>query len=126
MDKNTISIKAKRLQSAGVVLSLLCAVHCMAVPLLLTAGSFISVSVLSNPWVEVGLLPVGFAIAGVVLYKDYRRHSRKLPLHLFLFGAAVGVAGLIFHFHLLIGTSALLVIAAQYFNFRLHSVYCAH
>ena len=80
MDKHTVSLKAKRLQSAGIVLSLLCAVHCMALPLLLMAGSFAAVSVLSNPWMELGLLPVGFAIAGWVLYKDYRLHSRKMPL----------------------------------------------
>ncbi|OWY20826.1 MerC domain-containing protein [Sphingobacteriales bacterium UPWRP_1] len=126
MDKHTVSLKAKRLQSAGIVLSLLCAVHCMALPLLLMAGSFAAVSVLSNPWMELGLLPVGFAIAGWVLYKDYRLHSRKMPLLLFMFGVVAGVVGLIFHFHLFIGVGALLVMAAQFANFRVHKVYCAH
>jgi len=126
MDKHTVSLKSKRLQAAGVVLSLLCAVHCMAMPILLTAGSFATVSVLSNPWLELGLLPVGFAIAGFVLYKDYRHHNRKMPLHLFVFGFIAGVVGLIFHFHLFIGAAAVLVMAAQFTNFRLHKAYCAH
>lgn len=115
-----------RLQSAGMVLTVLCAVHCMALPVFFILGSVMAVSVLSNPWVELGLLPVAFVIAGFILYRDYRHHARKLPLHLFMIGACLGIIGLVFHFHLFIGTSALLVVAAQYLNFRFHKVYCTH
>lgn len=116
----------KGLPSAGTFLTLLCAVHCMAVPLFLLSGSVFAVSLLTNPWVELMLLPPAFALVGYTLYKHYRHHRRRLPIHLFIAGALAGTFGLLFHIHILIGISAVLILIAQFFNHKLHKVYCAH
>ena len=116
----------KGLPSAGTFLTLLCAVHCMAVPLFLLSGSVFAVSFLTNPWVELMLLPPAFALVGYTLYKHYRHHRRRLPIHLFILGAVLGTIGLIFHIHFFIGASAVLILIAQYFNHKLHKLTCAH
>lgn len=117
---------ASKLPTAGTFLTALCAVHCLAMPMLPVMGGAFAAGVMNNPWLEFLLLPLAYGFAGYALYKSYRLHLRKLPVQLYMAGVAMGITGLIFHLHLLMALSALPVIAAQYANYRFNQVCCAH
>lgn len=67
----------------GFSASLLCALHCAALPFLLTLAPLAGLQFLSNPWVEYALILLSFGIACYALIPGYWRYHRK-PLALML------------------------------------------
>ena len=59
----------------GFSASLLCAVHCAALPFLLTLAPLAGLQFLRNPWVEYALILISFGIACYALIPGYRRHQ---------------------------------------------------
>lgn len=58
----------------GFSASLLCAIHCAALPFLLTLVPLTGLQILSNPWVEYSIIIFSFIIASSSLIHGYRRH----------------------------------------------------
>ncbi len=78
----------------GFSASAVCAVHCMAVPLLLIMGAFSPAHLAHNHELESGILLVSAVIGTFSLVPSIiRTHNRKMPLILFLLGMAAIVAG---------------------------------
>ncbi len=67
----------------GFSASLLCALHCAALPFLLTLAPLAGLQLLGNPWVEYTSILLSLGIACYALIPSYRQYHRK-PLALML------------------------------------------
>ena len=71
----------------GFVTSFVCAVHCAAIPFILTLSVFGGLSWISDPLVESGFLVASLSIAAFTLFQGYRKHTiDKTGLILFISG----------------------------------------
>jgi MerC mercury resistance protein len=75
-----------RLERIGSGASLLCAVHCAATPLIVTALPFLGPQLSSAHWVEVLLIGTAACIGYTTLGMSFRRHGRPAPLLLLTLG----------------------------------------
>lgn len=120
----------KRLDSLGnvsVFLSLLCAIHCAATPILVGVVSLMGIGFAMNPIWEVCLLIVSNLLAVVALYSSYRNHRKILPAILFGASLLLIVPGLIIHQHALILPGVLITAVALMLNWRYSKqAGCAH
>lgn len=104
----------------GFSASFLCAIHCLALPFLLSLGLFGGLSWLHHPVVEWGLIGTAILIAGPALYRGFRQHRRRLPG----WTAALGFLLLGFsrtsptHEHLLTAAGGLLIATAHWYNWK--------
>lgn len=82
------------LDALGISASLICAVHCVLLPLVITALPLLGFEVLENEGLEYGLLAFSFIVGYSALFRGYRKHHRHIrPLVLFSFGFAGLLAG---------------------------------
>ena len=71
----------------GFVASFLCAIHCAAIPLVISIGIFGGLNWISDPMVELGFLVTSFTIAIMTLINGYRKQTiDRLALGLFGLG----------------------------------------
>jgi hypothetical protein len=75
-----------RLERIGSGASLLCAVHCAATPLIVTALPFLGHQISNAHWVEVLLIGTAACIGYATLGASFRRHGRVAPLLLLTLG----------------------------------------
>ena len=73
----------------GFSASMLCAVHCAALPFLLTLAPLAGLQFLDNPWVEYSFIFLSFLIASNALVQGYRRHHQKITALIVAFGGFV-------------------------------------
>ncbi len=65
----------------GFSASMLCAIHCAALPFLLTLAPLAGLQFLDNHWIEYSIILVSLVIASNALAHGYRRHHKNvLPL----------------------------------------------
>ena len=81
------------LHRAGFWLSILCTIHCLAMPFLITALPFLSESFISQT-AEIYLIGISFALAAFLLSKDYRGHRNVFPLVLLFVATIFNFSGL--------------------------------
>ena len=60
--------------------SLLCALHCAALPLLLSLAPLAGLGFLRNPWIEYSVILLSLSIASYALMHGYRRHHQPRAL----------------------------------------------
>ncbi len=78
----------------GFTASLLCALHCVALPFLLSLTPLAGLQFLDNIYVEYAMIIISFLIASYALVRGYRKHYQKpLALLLVLFGFILIGAG---------------------------------
>lgn len=118
-----------RLANIGSGMAALCAVHCLALPVLAGSSAFGSAALLEHPAIELGMLAftglIGYGTLGV----SFRHHRSVLPLALL----TLGLAGLVlghetFSGHLATVSTlggAATVVGAQWSNRRLSGGGCA-
>jgi len=71
----------------GFSTSLLCAIHCAALPFLLTMAPLAGLQFLDNPWIEYSIILLSFFIASSAIIHSYlRHHHRPLALTIALTG----------------------------------------
>lgn len=87
------------LDQLGMTASILCALHCLLVPVLLTALPFAGLAFLMQSWVDMVMIAAGLAIGLVSLGMSFARHRRLLPILLLLAGFAVIGAVHLTHSH---------------------------
>lgn len=115
------------LNKVGLWLSVLCTIHCLAMPFLMTALPFLGDSFLSEKS-EVYLIGASAILAIFLLIKDYRNHQNSLPLRLLSVALCFNFAGLF----LAKGTyeiffnvmGALMMASAYYINWNSHRRAC--
>jgi hypothetical protein len=92
MAHNHTSAHSHILYKTGVWLSVLCTIHCLAMPFLITALPFLSGSFIDES-VEVYLVGGSLILALILLIKDYRQHGQLKPLLFFMISSILNIAG---------------------------------
>ncbi|GAA0529544.1 MerC domain-containing protein [Chitinophaga japonensis] len=126
-------LRKLNLDALGIGASLICAIHCAVLPLLVTILPLLGLEILENEKLEYGLLAFTLFVGGASLFRGYRycyHHVR--PLLLFALGFLLLLSG---HFlaaghwePVFISTGALLIITAHTWNLRAsrHCKVCNH
>ncbi|WP_188459881.1 MerC family mercury resistance protein [Marivirga lumbricoides] len=70
----------------GILASLLCAIHCLALPILLSISSLAFLDFLANPWIEYSVIIISILIAFYSLLPAYKQHRKITPLIIVLTG----------------------------------------
>src|SRR6185295_62414 len=120
----------------GIATSLVCAIHCAVLPLLLTSLPLFGINIIHNNFFEAGMIAVAFLIGSLALFHGYKRHHhRPLPLLIFSTGFIFLVLKEISISYelILLVPAVLLILAAHFFNYRFcrranhyHSTDCDH
>jgi MerC mercury resistance protein len=85
-----------RLDPPGAAASLACAVHCAAMPLLVSLLPLVGLSFLAKEQTEWALVGLSLGLEILSLLPSYtRKHRRRRPLLLFAFGASLIIAVLL-------------------------------
>lgn len=82
------------LDFAGFAASLICALHCIAIPIVLSLGLVNSSHFLHNHYFDTAIIAIGIVIASMSLLSDFKIHKSKLPLGLIAFGFTILIIGL--------------------------------
>lgn len=106
--------------------SFLCAIHCAALPFVLSVLPFIGLSFLADHRFERGFVLFASALALFALGNGFRRHHRPLPLLLALPGLCLLVFGVtyaegisIMVHSVMVTCGGMLVAAAHFVNLRI-------
>jgi len=112
-----------KLDFIGITTSLLCAVHCLALPFLLTAGVLSGLLWLGSALVEWTFISLSLMIAGFSLLWSYlRQHRRSEPLWLGGIGCMLLIMSRLVEGadeHLLTGLGGILIAVAHFVNWLL-------
>lgn len=110
--------------SIGIGTSLLCAIHCVLLPLFISTISFLGIELLRNIYIETGMVLTSFGVGYWALSNGYRIHHRKLwPVIIF----SIGMGILLLSNFILAGshaekllkiTAASFIITAHVFNWK--------
>jgi hypothetical protein len=116
-------LRKLNLDTLGIGASLLCAVHCAVLPLLITALPLLGLEMLENEKLEYGLLGFSFFVGCTSLFRGYRRHHHHIPpLLLFAAGFVLLLLGHFMAEHywepLIITVGALMIVTAHLWNLR--------
>ncbi len=106
----------------GVFASLLCAIHCALLPVVLTSLPILGVNIIHNAYFEWGMIVLAFLIGCYSLCHGFTRHHRNLiPVMLFFAGFLFLVLKQFLHAHelWLLFIAVPLIISAHYYNYRL-------
>jgi hypothetical protein len=112
-----------RLDNIGMTASTLCAIHCAAVPLLLTFLPLAGLGFLANPLFEWGMILFALLVGVSSIFLSYvRTHHRLLPLLLLVCGFVLIIMG---HVYLkgwleavIVPAGGLTIAFAHYINFK--------
>ena len=81
---------------AGFMASMLCAIHCSILPILLSVGLLGGLSWMESPTVEFVLIGISLTIALLALRKGYYHHHTTSAIYLVLLGFSFFIVGLQF------------------------------
>lgn len=114
--------KHNNVEKVGFYLSLACAIHCIATPILITVLPFLGSSFISDHSWEIWFIGGSLILAGVLLYGDFRKHKNPIPLLLLTGSLGVKIAEMVWlghKFEFLTGSlGALFIALAYYFNWK--------
>jgi len=120
----------------GMATSLVCAIHCGVLPLLLTSLPLFGINIIHNNFFEAGMIALAFLIGSLALFHGYRRHHhRPLPLLIFSAGFIFLVLKELFVSYeiALLVPAVLFILTAHFFNYlfcrkanHCHSTDCNH
>lgn len=107
----------------GIFTSILCAIHCTVLPLIISSLTFLGIDILESAAVEWALIALAFLFGFLSLNHGYRRHHhKKLPALLFCAGFAFLIINQVTDEHFLficIPLAAVFIIAAHITNIHL-------
>lgn len=84
------------LDFAGVLASFICAIHCIAVPLILSLGVVNSGHWVHNHTFDIVVIVIGVIIASLSLLSDYKKHQSYFPILCIVIGFSFLAVGLKF------------------------------
>lgn len=104
--------------------SLVCAIHCAAVPIVLSFSSLAGLHFLHNPWIEWSFISLGLIFVFVSLFPSYSKvHQNPWPLFIVAFGFGLIALGRLAGTELWetfdTVTGAVLVASAHFVNWKL-------
>ncbi len=114
-------------EKLGMFLSLLCAIHCLTLPVVLFAAPYLASSFAFSVTMEWFLVVVSFGMALLLLWKDYLKHRKPMPLYFLGLGVfiklvdtLVGMRSIEWIFGLSLGV---FITLAYWFNYK-HKTAC--
>jgi hypothetical protein len=111
------------LHKAGIWLSILCTIHCLAMPFLISALPLLGESYMSQTS-EIYLIGISVALAAFLLSKDYRGHRNIFPLVLLFIATILNFSGIFLVKHTyetaFVITGAIALSVAYLINWRWH------
>jgi hypothetical protein len=69
------------IEKVGVLLSIVCAIHCLSLPIFLFFAPFLASSFAFSSNLEWILVISSFLLAAIILALDFRKHRQPLPLY---------------------------------------------
>jgi hypothetical protein len=113
----------------GIGTSVICAIHCALLPLVMTSLPLFGIDIVHNVIFEWSMIALAFVVGSYALFHGYIKHHRSLlPVAVFSVGFILLLLKQVFHeiqFWLLIPAVAL-IISAHYYNYRLcHKSKCS-
>lgn len=122
--------KIKILSSWSVFLSLLCAIHCMAMPILIATVSLAGMQFISNPFYEVLVILGSMLLAIIALFSSYSNHKNINPILIFGLSLFLVIPGLLIHNHNLVALGSVFSAVALFYNWhvnrRSEKACCSH
>jgi len=89
MKGNETMSRLAKMDVAGMGLSVACAIHCLATPILLSSLPLLGIEFLGHEGVESAMIVMIGVLAGFTFFKGYRMHGRKAHFAFGLVGLAV-------------------------------------
>tara|TARA_B100002051_G_scaffold252090_1_gene264923 strand:+ start:139 stop:537 length:399 start_codon:yes stop_codon:yes gene_type:complete len=86
--------KVQRLDYTAIFLSVLCAIHCTVLPLLIPLMPFLG-GIFEGEWFHITLLVIIVPMAGFTFYRCYKLHGDKNVLYLGALAMSLLVAGIL-------------------------------
>ncbi|WP_137403021.1 MerC domain-containing protein [Echinicola rosea] len=110
----------------GISASLLCGIHCAALPFILFLTPLAGLKFLSEPWIEYSVLVISFIFATLSLGHGYRKHHhRPLPLSIAASGFMIIGIGHLLHdhhthslSHIIISVGACIIALSHFINWK--------
>lgn len=130
MAKERSATILEKLNLAGMILSVLCIIHCFSVPIIIALFPLVGAELLHDPIIEIALVGSGLLLSGGVVIRDYRRYHHKLSIVLAVFaGFALMIGGILSHGtffeQLLLIGGASIVTWGMYQNYKAHQKVCS-
>jgi hypothetical protein len=112
-----------KLDNVGMTASILCAIHCAIVPVLLTSLPLVGLGFLANPVIEWSMIIFALCIGVYAIGLSYfRTHHKRLPMVLLIIGFLIIIAGHLFitswQEAIIVPIGGLLIATAHFFNYR--------
>jgi hypothetical protein len=113
----------------GFITSFICALHCIAVPLIFSLGLMGTSGLGHNHLFDALIVGVGLFIAGYSIVKDFKKYGNLMPFSVGVTGILLLLLGLNGHEAIHITCSilgGLMLASAHYLNWKInHSITCA-
>jgi MerC mercury resistance protein len=113
----------------GIITSVLCAIHCAVLPVLITSLPVFGINIVHNLFFEWGMIGLAFVVGAYSLVHGYIKHHRVItPIIVFGIGFIFLVLKQFFtnHEYPLLAIAVAFIITAHYYNYRLcHQSKCA-
>jgi len=113
----------------GIITSVVCAIHCALLPVLVTSLPVFGINIIHNSFFEWSMIALAFAVGSYSLFHGYIKHHRSFyPILVFSVGFVFLLLKQFFTQYetpLLI-VAVVFIISAHYYNYRLcHRSKCA-
>lgn len=113
----------------GIITSVVCAIHCALLPVLVTSLPVFGINIIHNSFFEWGMIALAFVVGSYSLFHGYIKHHRSLyPVLVFSMGFIFLLLKQFFTQYetALLIVAVVLIISAHYYNYRLcHRSKCA-
>jgi hypothetical protein len=106
----------------GIITSIVCAIHCGLLPLLLPALPLLGINTVHNGIFEWSMIGIAFCVGCYALYHGFiKHHHRYKPVILFLSGFVLLICKQIFsdYQNIFLLVAVPLIISAHYINYQL-------
>jgi MerC mercury resistance protein. len=114
------SLNPQKVDQIGIITSSICALHCLALPLLLSVGLIGGATDLLHVVGERIVLILSLIIAAFSIYNGLTRHGRVIPQLLIGLGLAMVVSGVVIMHgqHILTAIGGVLLVVGHWLNWR--------
>jgi MerC mercury resistance protein len=106
----------------GIGASVVCAIHCALLPVVVTTLPVFGIEVIHNSFFEWGMITLAFVVGCYSLYHGYITHHHSArPVIIFIIGFIFLVLKQFFHQfeYLFLAVAVILIISAHYYNYKL-------
>ena len=120
-------LKKLKLDTLGMGASIICAIHCAAVPFLVSIAASAGLNVFQSSWFEFGILGLAVIFILTSLVPSFLKHKNALPISLALFGLVAVIINHIIWGHtsyVLSFFGAIAIATGHYKNFQLTKGTC--